>query len=630
MRKPYSIARRLTASLLVTVTFVALFVAAAFYLNARSVSDEELERKADEMRDFLVSVLEIPLWELNMQAVQGIGEAFAHNDLVTSLSIQGHTAAILYASRKAREAAVIRRTSKIWHEDRLIGEIQFALTKQFAAQSHRTLLRLLILTTAWILLAVGLVTGVFIRVFLRRPLQRLNAIAQAYAAGDYRAGDASLPYLEFQPFENVLTRMGATIHAQVQALRLNERRYRKAQALGQVGNWEYNLQTTHFWGSDEARRIYGFDSALADFTTEEVEKCIPERARVHQALLDLIERGQEYDLEFEIHPLNAAEPRIIASVAELERDAHGQPLIVRGVIQDITARKRAEAQLQNHARLLEQAVQEKQREMETLFERLLRQEKLATIGQMAGSIAHELRNPLGAVKQSVFFLKRLAERQLLTPANPKVNEHLTLMETELDRSERVIADLLEMTRLKPLRCEQHEFRALLADALAHCQIPARIHPQLEFAAEPFLIWVDAAQFRQVLINLLTNAAQAITEEGQITIRVKQLTEKGGCVIELQDTGAGIAPDALAKVFDPLYTTKAAGTGLGLSICKQIIERHHGQIAISSQPGQGATVTLSLPDLPTPEENLVNNSRYAPLPNPSPNLGEGHSEVSPSP
>jgi len=127
-----------------------------------------------------------------------------------------------------------------------------------------------------------------------------------------------------------------------EALRISEERYRKAQTIGHTGNWEYNLQTGHFWGSAEAKRIYGFDPELADFSTDEVENCIPERERVHQALIDLIEADKEYNLEFEIHPRNSSVPRIIVSIAEVQRDEHGNPLSVIGVIQDITERKQAE------------------------------------------------------------------------------------------------------------------------------------------------------------------------------------------------------------------------------------------------------------------------------------------------
>jgi len=126
------------------------------------------------------------------------------------------------------------------------------------------------------------------------------------------------------------------------ALRESEERYRKAQSMGHVGNWEYNIQTNRFWGSDEAKRIYGFDVNAGDFTTDEVENCIPERERVHQALVDLIEKDKEYRLEFDIITKDTKERKTIISIAGLERDENGRPLKITGVIQDITNRKRAE------------------------------------------------------------------------------------------------------------------------------------------------------------------------------------------------------------------------------------------------------------------------------------------------
>jgi PAS domain S-box-containing protein len=128
----------------------------------------------------------------------------------------------------------------------------------------------------------------------------------------------------------------------VTELKISDERYRMAESIGHVGNWEYDLQTTQFWGSDETKRIYGFDPKQLDFSTDEVENCIPERERVHQALIDLIEADKPYHLEFEILPRNSSKPKIIASIAQLQRDEQGNPLKVVGVVQDITARKQAE------------------------------------------------------------------------------------------------------------------------------------------------------------------------------------------------------------------------------------------------------------------------------------------------
>ena len=129
-------------------------------------------------------------------------------------------------------------------------------------------------------------------------------------------------------------------------LRQSRTRYEKAQKMGKVGNWEYNIQTTEFWGSDEAKRIYGFDPDQDEFTTDEVETCIPERERVHQALVDLLEKGREYHLEFDIIAKDTRERKTIVSIAELEKDKEGKPLKISGVIQDITKQKKAAEALQ--------------------------------------------------------------------------------------------------------------------------------------------------------------------------------------------------------------------------------------------------------------------------------------------
>lgn len=122
-------------------------------------------------------------------------------------------------------------------------------------------------------------------------------------------------------------------------LKENEQRYKSAQRMGNVGNWEYDLLTDTFWGSEQAKRIYGFDPQSMRFSADEVENCIPERGRVHQALVDLIENDKPYNLEFDIHPVSGPETRTIRSIAEIRRDETGAPLKVTGVIQDVTEQK---------------------------------------------------------------------------------------------------------------------------------------------------------------------------------------------------------------------------------------------------------------------------------------------------
>jgi PAS domain S-box-containing protein len=383
-----------------------------------------------------------------------------------------------------------------------------------------------------------------------------------------------------------------------QALQESERKYRDL----------YNSVKDGIARADMEGHILESNPAFLDmlgFTFDELQQftywqLIP--SKWYQKLNDVITNQllkQGYSEEFEGEWIKKDGTTLpVSTRGWLVKDEQGNPTGIWAVIRDISDRKRAEEQLKNQNLLLEQAVQEKQLEMEALFERLLRQEKLATIGQIAGSIAHELRNPLGAVKNSIFFLKRLHHKQCLDVSNPKVKEHLDLIETELNISKRVIADLLHMTRMKPLQKEQIELRPIIEDAVEHCHLPEQIRLTLELPSEALLILADSMQLRQVFINLITNAAQAIVGEGSILISAKQLIQNESLVIEIEDTGNGIEPAALDKIFEPLYTTKTTGTGFGLSICKQIIENHQGHISLMSQVGQGTTVTIVLPDQKT--------------------------------
>lgn len=149
-----------------------------------------------------------------------------------------------------------------------------------------------------------------------------------------------------------------------ESLRLNELRYRLGQTAAHIGTWEYDPVNGRFWGSGEAKRIYGLKQEEPFFSIEKVESCIPERQRVHQALVDLLDRGAPYDIEFELRPDDGSQARYVSAVAEVYRDQHGAPVKVVGVVQDITARKRAEEavrQSEDAVRLRERMLNESQR-----------------------------------------------------------------------------------------------------------------------------------------------------------------------------------------------------------------------------------------------------------------------------
>jgi signal transduction histidine kinase len=224
-------------------------------------------------------------------------------------------------------------------------------------------------------------------------------------------------------------------------------------------------------------------------------------------------------------------------------------------------------------------------------EQLIRSEKLAAIGQLASGVGHELRNPLGAIKNAGFYIRRRLGNTELPTTEPRVMEFLGIIDEEVNSANKVINDLLGFSRVGKPAVVPANIAGIIEDALRYTPIPENIALTKEIDALP-MVTVDGEQIRQVFVNIILNALQAMPEGGCLDIRA---SAKGEAVeVEFTDSGGGIPEEIKDKIFDPLFTTKAKGVGLGLSVCKTIIERHEGEIRVESQVGKGATFSLSLP------------------------------------
>ena len=275
-------------------------------------------------------------------------------------------------------------------------------------------------------------------------------------------------------------------------------------------------------------------------------------------------------------------------------NASGEAIGVGAIHSDVTDRKRAEARIERRNEELRQAVQERTREMEALMARIMRQEKLATIGQIAGSIAHELRNPLSVLKQSLFYLTRLHHRGRLESTNPQVPDYIQLMDAEINAAERVISQLLAFARSTPPSPQWLDLRELLRDVLRQKPLGDDVRVRMIFVPYSYQLYADRWCMQHVFLNLLSNAADACEGVGTVTIHAQIDATAHQYHIALRDTGRGIPNDDLQHVFEPLYSRKMWGTGLGLSLCQQLIEQQGGAISLESQEGRGTTVELRLP------------------------------------
>jgi signal transduction histidine kinase len=226
-------------------------------------------------------------------------------------------------------------------------------------------------------------------------------------------------------------------------------------------------------------------------------------------------------------------------------------------------------------------------ELEKVRDELIRKTRLATIGQVSASIAHELRNPLGTVRNAAYYLKRHAPGR-----DPKLAEYLSIIEQETSTADAIISNLTEMTRLREPAKQAVDFGRMVQEVFDRAELPQEIGWRLSLEPEPFVLHADAGQLRQVVGNLVTNAVQALEERGQILVVASRSADYD--TITFKDSGPGVAPAVRERLFEPLVTTRAKGTGLGLTICRQIIQQHGGTIELADQEGRGAAFRIRLP------------------------------------
>src|SRR3990172_617928 len=229
-------------------------------------------------------------------------------------------------------------------------------------------------------------------------------------------------------------------------------------------------------------------------------------------------------------------------------------------------------------------------------ERLLRTEKLAVVGKLASGVGHELRNPLGAIRNALFIIKKRASNTGGLNADQKIAQLLEIIEKETDRSVKIVNDLLGFSRTAKPAVSPTNVRSILDASFSRLKIPDSIHKLVQVEDGLPLALVDASQIEQVFTNLIQNAMDAMPNGGWLTIRVQK--ENNFLRISITDTGCGIPDANKNKIFDPLFTTKPKGIGLGLAISANIIQRHEGTIDLKSKEGEGTSFIIKLPIIKT--------------------------------
>lgn len=221
-------------------------------------------------------------------------------------------------------------------------------------------------------------------------------------------------------------------------------------------------------------------------------------------------------------------------------------------------------------------------------------ERLAALGELAGMVGHDIRNPLTGIAGATYILKtRLGEK-----ADSRAREMLDLIERNVQYSDRIINDLLDHSREIQLEWAEAELKPIVEDALTSAEIPKNVKVVNLTGKEPRMM-VDPKNVKRVFVNMMKNAVEAMPEGGTLTISSKKAN--GNIEISFSDTGKGMTNETLEKLWMPLFTTKAKGMGFGLVTCKRIVEAHRGAILVDSTLGKGSTFTVRLPINPEPKE-----------------------------
>ncbi|HWE73239.1 MAG TPA: ATP-binding protein [Stellaceae bacterium] len=273
----------------------------------------------------------------------------------------------------------------------------------------------------------------------------------------------------------------------------------------------------------------------------------------------------------------AAEPR---ETAERVSHREAEPSKMQTELEQINA-------------LIEERIRTRIDELLAAQGELIKNERMAAIGQLTSIVAHELRNPMSAIRNTVYLMKDQHSR-----GQPVALERpLERIGRSISRCEKIIQELVDFSRSRALQSEARVFDTWLREVMSEFMAPPGVTITMDCGAGETKVALDGDRLQLVITNLVENAVQAMAEHRMerapcVVLRTKTLSD--ALELRIEDNGPGIPAENLAKVFEPLFTTKRMGTGLGLSTVKQIVEQHGGTIVLQSAPGEFTRAVIRLP------------------------------------
>lgn len=379
-----------------------------------------------------------------------------------------------------------------------------------------------------------------------------------------------------------------------EALRQSTHALGLAQQGAHAGTWDWNTVSDRLHYSSEYQALYGWTRTTDDVSYEDWLECVlpDDRVRVNHDLREAAGTRCALNSEFRIRRPDG-NVRWLWSKGGTFLDTQGRPTRMIGITFDITARKEAEAHvitLLTQAEQREQDLREKQAQ-------LVQAAKLASIGELATGVAHEINNPLNNISLCADNLIDAIRSGL---ANDEILlSELQLITAQVQKAALIVDHLRRFGRAAPQRRTAIHVHQVVRSALSLMREQLRlrnIEVKTHWASEDPQVEGNALQIEQVLLNLLTNARDAVSFTDAKIITLATAVDKDWVSIRVMDTGIGMSEDVKKRIFDPFFTTKEVGkgTGLGLSLSYGIIHDHQGMLTVESQPGQGTTFMVQLP------------------------------------
>jgi two-component system NtrC family sensor kinase len=260
----------------------------------------------------------------------------------------------------------------------------------------------------------------------------------------------------------------------------------------------------------------------------------------------------------------------------------------------------AMAEINQFTQSLESKVEQRTQQLKAVNQKLVQSDRMASLGQLAASVAHEINNPVSTVLNFSMLMQRMVKDDGVPPARlPEFRLYMSIVVSETGRVGRIVADLLSFARRSKPQQVEADLNKLVRTTLglvAHKLKLAAAEVELDLQADLPFVMCDSPQIQQVVMNLLLNAAEAVQHRAPGRIGVRTHATGDAVVLEVEDNGEGIAPENLAKIFEPFFTTKSEGkgVGLGLAVSYGIVQAHRGDIEVTSRPGQGTCFSVSLP------------------------------------